>query len=228
MPSHVPGMTHPLIRWSFCLFLFLETLAGVLADETSNQEIDNDTPDIETETTVDYTEALAGLKIDGDIRPIYDDFTIDDRDGASLSEDTFGFRARLRADIGLTEKFHVGARLATRCFTVACDPGFVFQRASPQANGLSGGQVTFDEVYLHWFRTEGGSFAFGRLQTRFVLRGGVYAKSLDRNDSNNVNVTWTDGMQATYRAQNGWNSSFVLQRNARDGTGSIRRGADNA
>ena len=122
-------MTHSfksLIRWSFCLLLFLKPLTAVLADETgngeidddtpdietetivvpadetSNDEVDDDTPDVETETTVDYTEALVGLKIDGDIRPMYDDCTIDDRDGASLSEHTFGFRARLRADIRIT------------------------------------------------------------------------------------------------------------------------------
>ncbi len=57
-----------------------------------------------------------------------------------------------------------------------------------------------------------------------MLRGGVYAKSLDRNDSNNVNVTWTDGFHGSYRADNGWQSHFILQRNAAEGTGSIRRG----
>ena len=194
-------------------------------EDDTPDEVEDDTPDIETETTVGYTEAKTGLKVAGDLRPIYDYFDIEGRDGVSLSDDTFGFRGRLRADFGLTEGVHVGARLAGRCFTDGCDPEFVFQSAPDTRNGLRGGQVTFDELYLHWFRTERGSLAFGRLQTRFVLRGGVYAKSLDRNNSNNTNINWTDGMQATYHAQNGWHSSFVFERNASDGTGSIRHGS---
>jgi len=223
------------IVWSVIIILFYMPVGSVLADDSSaagggelqiedTDENDDDTPDVETETTVDYTEAKAGLKSDGDLRPIYDYFDVESRDGSSLNDDVLGFRLRLRADWGITETVHVGARLAGRCFTDNCDPEFILESVTPARNGLKGGQFTFDELYLHWFRTERGSFAVGRLQTRFVLRGGVYAKSLDRNNSNNTNINWTDGMQATYRAANGWNSSFVLERNARDGTGSIRRG----
>ena len=122
------------------------------------------------------------------------------------------------------------AAVFTLVLLLAFDPAaarpaeFVMEQASSAVNGLKGGQFTFDELYLHWFRTEQGAFAFGRLQTRFVLRGGVYAKSLDRNDSNNVNVTWTDGFHGSYRAENGWHSHLIVQRNAAEGTGSIRRG----
>ena len=57
-----------------------------------------------------------------------------------------------------------------------------------------------------------------------MLRGGVYFKSLDRNDSNNTRITWTDGLHVTFRGDNGWRSNFILQRNVDEGTGSIRRG----
>ncbi|MGI9309050.1 MAG: hypothetical protein ACR2P6_07300 [Gammaproteobacteria bacterium] len=187
-------------------------------------EVDDDTAEVDTETTADFVRSRRGWKIDGDLRPIYDNFEIEERDGDVFEDDVFGFRARVQADWGITEGVHLGARLAGTCFTEDnCDPEWVMDVASPAVNGLEGGQITFDELYLHWFRPR-GSLAFGRLQTRFVLRSGVYAKPLDRNDSNNVNVTWTDGFQGMFRAQNGWNSSFILQRNASDGTGSIRRG----
>ena len=110
------------------------------------------------------------------------------------------------------------------CYVDDCNLEFVLDSTPSTNSGLKGGEFTFDELYLHWFRTERGSFAVGRLQTRAVLRSGVYAKSLDRNNSNNVNVNWTDGFLAIYRAQNGWRSSFVLERNDSDGASSIRHG----
>ena len=189
----------------------------------ATNENDDDTPEIETETTVDYTQAKTGLKFDGDLRLFFNYFDREGRDGVGVSDDVLGFRQRIRVDWGITDEVHVGARLAGSCFTNDCNLDFVFETASPDSSGLKPGQFTFDELYLHWFRTERGSFALGRLQTRFVLRGGVYAKSLDRNNSNNTNINWTDGFQATYRAANGWNSSIVLERNTRDGSGSIRR-----
>jgi hypothetical protein len=188
-----------------------------------DEDEDDDTSDIDTETTISQTESKTGLRSNGDLRPIYDYFNIDRRNGGKLIDDTAGFRARIRADFGITETVHVGARLAGSCFTDECDPDFVFDSVPDRNNGLKGGQFTLDELYFHWFRPR-GSIAFGRLQTRFVLRSGVYAKSLDRNNSNNVNVNWTDGLQAKYRAKNGWRSSLVIERNSSDGTGSIRHG----
>lgn len=210
----------------------------VIAEETSGtnggvpsetelglqEEESDDTPDVETDSTIDTAEARVGLRFFGDLRPIirYDD--LDRRNGTSSSDGDLGARVRLGADLGITEALRLGTRVAGVCFTDDCDLEFVLDSATPGRNGLTGGQFTLDELYLHWFKFQRFDVAVGRLQTRFVLRGGVYAKSLDRNDSNNVNVTWTDGLHTTYRARNGWASHFVLQRNAADGTGSIRRG----
>ena len=47
---------------------------------------------------------------------------------------------------------------------------------------------------------------------------------MDRNDSNNVNVNWTDGLHATYRARNGWVPNLILQYNSSDGPTNVRRG----
>jgi hypothetical protein len=203
--------------------------AGTLDEEEEEEEeeeveVDDDTANVDTETTADLVRSRKGWKFNSDLRAIYDRFKADTNDGDTIDEDAFGLRARVQADWGVAEGVHLGARLAALCFTGDnCDPDWVMDVASPATNGLEGGQLTMDELYLHWFRPR-GSLAIGRLQTRFVLRSGVYAKSLDRNDSNNVNVTWTDGVQGMFRAQNGWNSSFILQRNASDGTGSIRHG----
>lgn len=186
-------------------------------------EEDDDTLDIETETTLDYAEEEEGLEAEGDARTIYDYFDVDRRNGESFRDDSVGFRVRTRAEYGVLEKLHVGARIAGSCFTDDCEPEFVIEESTPRRAGLENGQFTFDEFYLHWFRPR-GSIAVGRLQTRFVMRSGVYAKSLDRNNGNNVNVNWTDGLQAQIRARNGWRSSFVWEWNSREGPSSIRWG----
>jgi len=198
-----------------------------VANEESDQDYDTeqeDTADIDTDTTVDQAEGRTGLGFDGDFRPIYDYFNVDPGSGGSIDDGRLGFRLRLRATAALTESFHIGARVAAVCFTDECDPEWVMQSATPTPNGLAGGQATLDELFMQWYGPNLGAVASGRLQTRAGLRGGVYAKSLDRNDSNNVNVTWTDGMQINLRSKSDWRSNFIVQRNAKDGTGSIRRG----
>ena len=220
-----------MLLWLSCLPLVVAQEAEEANDEEPEQtaplprdEDDDDTPEVETESTIDGVEAKRGWRFAGDLRPIYDYFDLEARDGGTVSDDVFGARLRIGAEWGITKQVHIGTRLAGRCFVDDCDLEFVMESATPASNGLEDGQFTLDQLYVHGFKKERFDLAAGRLQTRFVLRGGVYGKSLDRNDSNNVNVTWTDGIHATYRGFYGWASHFVLQRNARDGTGSIRRG----
>ena len=232
-----------LANWVLILILLWLPLGGVLADDAPTTDVaettadvakeraemnveknDDDTAEVDTDTTVDREVKRRGLTVDGDLRPIYNAYDLERRNGTSKSDEQLGFRTRFLADFGLSDSVHVGARLAGVCYVDDCNLDFVLESTPTTSSGLKGGQFTFDELYLHWFRTERGSFAVGRLQTRAVLRSGVYAKSLDRNNSNNVNINWTDGILAIYRAQNGWRSSFVLERNDSDGSSSIRHG----
>jgi hypothetical protein len=61
----------------------------------------------------------------------------------------------------------------------------------------------------------------GRLQTAFELAG-VAGGSLDRSDSPNVDITWTDGAHVRYRTEGGWNLHGILQRNAAEGATNVR------
>jgi hypothetical protein len=201
--------------------------SGEAPEDEEEEEIPedvDDTPEGDTESTIDDVEAKRGFGISGDLRPTIEYFDRDNRNGTEIDDERAGFRLRLETVVGLAKWLRLGTRVAGRCFTNDCDLEWVMETASPQTNGLAPGQFTLDELFLHWHRRKRFDIAIGRLQTRFVLRGGVYAKSLDRNDSNNVNVTWTDGLHSTYRAKNGWASHLVLQYNDEDGTGSIRRG----
>jgi len=113
--------------------------------------------------------------------------------------------------------------LAGICSTKDCSPDFILQPDIPTPAGLGDGQITIDSLFFQWFRTEKFNVVVGRMETKFVARGGVYAKSLDRNDSNNLRINWTDGIHATYKAPNGWNSNVILQYNSADGVSNIRR-----
>lgn len=196
--------------------------APVNPDEFEVDKDADDTADIDTDSSVDTAVEGTGVTISGDVRPLYNYLDLTLRDGVNSTESEGRLRARLRGTFAFRENFQIGARLAARCTTNSCDPDWVLERASN--NGLKGGEITLDELFLHWYRTDRFNVTFGRQQTRFVLRGGVFARSLDRNDSNNTNVTWTDGLHTTYRAANGWNSHLIMQRNWSTGTGSIRRG----
>jgi len=220
-------------KWlPFCLFICCSLgQATVYAQEEDevpdSYEIDkdgDDTADIDTESTIDTAYDERRLKITGDIRPLINYLAEDGRDGTTFNDTSVLARLRLKGALGISNGMQIGARLAGRCTSDDCSPEWVLDRAKPAQNGLSGGQITFDELYLHIFKLERFNFTFGRQQTRFVLRGGVFARSLDRNDSNNTNVTWTDGFHATFRRFEGWATHFIIQRNAADGTGSIRRG----
>jgi hypothetical protein len=88
---------------------------------------------------------------------------------------------------------------------------------------MEDGQITIDEFFLQRFRSDRFNVAIGRMQAKFVARGGVFSKSLDQNNSNNLRVNWTDGLHATFKAKNGWESHMVLQYNSEDGPSDVRR-----
>jgi hypothetical protein len=182
-----------------------------------------DTEGVDTEGTLDEEIGRRGLQLEGDLRMLIDNLEVEERDGTITEEEALAARLRLGVDWGALENLHFGARLAGLCSTERCDGEWVLQSSSPTSSGLGGGQITLDQAYVHWLARGRFDLAAGRLQSRFVLRGGVFARSLDRNDSNNVTVTWTDGIHASYRGEGGWSSHVILQHNSDEGSGSVRR-----
>ena len=151
-----------------------------------------------------------GWSFNGDLRGGYSYSDFDLRDGTNEDSDKLSARFRIGTGWGLTEKIRFGARLAGTCTTDHCDPDFIMQPELPTQTSIKDGQITFDELFLHWYRSDRFDAAVGRMQTKFVARGGVYAKSLDRNNSNNVRVNWTDGFHGTIRVKDGWDSHLIL------------------
>ena len=164
-----------------------------------------------------------GLSINGDLR--FGDIHFgDDIEDVRLGEaDLLRARWRIRSTWGMTERLRGVVRVAGLCSTNHCDPDFIFQPNIPTGASIEDGQITIDELFLQWFRSDRFDVAIGRMQAKFVARGGVFSKSLDQNDSNNLRVNWTDGLHGTFKAKNGWESHMVLQYNSEDGPSTVRR-----
>jgi hypothetical protein len=192
------------------------------------EELDDDTAEIDVDNSIAVDDASdadfdkKGWFLRADVRGGFFSRDTDLRDGSDFSEDTFKFRGRLEAEMSLRRNLRLKTRLAGACSTDDCDPTFSLKSTTSTANSLVNGEVTLDELFLHRFRPR-YDLALGRLQTKFVARGGVFAKSMDRNDSNNMNINWTDGLHATWKSRFGWTSNLILQHNNSEGSSSIRR-----
>ena len=81
-----------------------------------------------------------------------------------------------------------------------------------------------DELYLDFFQRGRFDVALGPMKTRAVTRGGVFISSLDRLNSPNVAVNWTDGAALRYSTDSGWNSKVILQYNDNGGSSTLARG----
>ena len=164
-----------------------------------------------------------GWRISGDLRVGFIREEKDLRDGSSSTETEGRGRFRLAGAYNVNEWLSATARLATTCTTEECDPALSVDNSLDTRSSTSHGSITLDELYLHVFRRERFNVALGRLQTKFVTRSGVFAKSLDRNNSNGFNVNWTDGIHGTLHLKDESILHLVSEYNDPDGPSSVRR-----
>jgi hypothetical protein len=166
------------------------TAAEVEEEEAVAADTDGSLDD--AANSIDVRDELDGVGLSADVRVGYFESEIDERDATSQTTDFFGSRWRFRTEVDLSRYLRTVGRIAGICSSNECSPNLVLEDSIPTTNGMTDGDITIDEAYLHWFRLDRFDLAVGRMQTKFVARGGVFAKSLDRNDSNNIHVNWTD------------------------------------
>ena len=190
------------------------------ADDTLSGSVDDSSGSIE----VALEKKAYGWDFRGDMRAGYVSVDTDRRDGSDDSSSEWLGRFRIGGNYNIADKFVVGGRIASICSTNDCNPALEFDSTLPSTSTVDQGVITFDQLYVHSFRRERFDLAIGRLQTKFVARAGVFAKSLDRNDSHNFNVNWTDGLHGTLHLKKDSVVHVIFQNNAADGTSSVRRG----
>lgn len=160
----------------------------------------------------------------GDVRTGFYSLKRDDRDGSESSKDEWRLRLRVGLQAAITESFSARLRLAGRYTTheSSGDPEFdIYPGIAPDSDGLKMGQATLDEIWLNYARERWGLRA-GRMQTKLELTG-VAKKSLDRNDSPNTDIAWTDGLYFKHHGANGWNTHAIVQYNPAEGATQVRR-----
>ena len=222
------------LRTAVVCILFGSQLASAqtagITDETdaTNEEqaiaADSDGSLDDASSSIDVEKALDGFGLSIDLRLTLRDSDVELGSGVDLSDNELLARWRIRSEAGLFPYLRAVGRVSGLCSTEECSPNLVLDNYVPTRNGMENGDITIDEAYLHWFKAKRFDLAVGRMQTKFVARGGVFAKSLDRNDSHNTNVNWTDGLHATIRSVGGWEPHLILQHNSSDGPTNVRRG----
>lgn len=161
----------------------------------------------------------AGWQVSGDFRVGYFHERRRPRVGPDQRNDEGRMRLRIAANGPLGESWQARARLAGRFGTRDAPERFYLRFDAPTRSGARLGDTTLDELYLQrsseadqwWLR-------IGRFQSGVTLAG-VAGKALDRNDSTNVGINWTDGVQFEGRVADGLRLRLELQYQDRDGIG---------
>jgi hypothetical protein len=178
------------------------TLLGVAADVRAQQPV---------------------FRADATLRPGYHQAWRPDRDGSSSERHDVRMRVQLGGWWTPAPAWAVRARVAGRLSTEQETLDFRLRDHVPAPDGMPHGVVTLDELHVRWRPADGMQIRLGRMQTSFELAG-VPRKSLDRNDSPNTDVTWTDGVHASLLVREGWRQHVIVQRHGDDGpSNAIRR-----
>jgi len=84
------------------------------------------------------------------------------------------------------------------------------------------GQSTLDIANVEYTPDPQWVFTLGRMQTKFELEG-IPKKSLDRNDSPNIDIDFTDGLQVVRKVDGGWRLYGIVQHNPDHGSTNVTR-----
>jgi len=192
-------------------------------EDSASGALDDSTGSLEADQEPVKRFLYGGWQRSGNLRIGYVRSESDERDGGDGTESDWRGRVRYGGTYNVNDWLKFNARLAMACTSRKCDPELSLDPSETLVTTVDQGSITFDELYLHAFRLKRFDAAIGRLQTKFTTRAGVYAKSLDRNNSNAVNINWTDGVHGTYHLQNESVVHFIAEYNDKNGASNVRR-----
>lgn len=166
-------------------------------------------------------EVARDLAVVGDARVGYYGSQRTDRDGSEDSTDQLLGRVRAGLEWTPTDTVSARLRVAGRYSSHENHNYFRIFMTIPDTDGLRAGDATIDQLFVSLRPSPRSEIAIGRLQTCFELAG-VSAGSLDRCDSPDTDITWTDGVHTTYQSDSGWNWHLIFQRNLEAGATNVR------
>jgi len=156
-----------------------------------------------------------GWTLHGDVRGGYFNLRREDRDGSKDTSDDWRVRVRAGLEWQPADGWTLAARFAGRYSTAQDGHGFALDWHATSPSGLALGESTLDEAYAA-YQGEGWSLKVGRFQVSHQLDG-VAKKGLDRNDSPNTDISWSDGIQWQVDLSEGWQATLVADYNDNKG-----------
>ena len=163
------------------------------------------------------------LAVYGDVRFGFYSLDRSDRDGSQSRTSELRLRVRPGIKASFSDALSGAIRLAGRYSTDDRNHNhFEWFSSIPAGDGLRRGDSTIDEIYINYQPNLKLNLRVGRMQTKFELDG-VAKKSLDRNNSPNSDITWTDGLYLKYALSSDWKAHFIVQYNDSNGSTEVRR-----
>lgn len=164
--------------------------------------------------------ASADTEVIGDARAGLFSSRTENRNG--IVSEARDLRARLRAGFrwNATERWDGTVRFAGHYSDEQTSASFGLHNYN---NARPYGRSTLDMANVRYRPEERWSVTVGRMQTSFELEG-VPKKSLDRNDSPNVDIDFTDGAHVIYATPAGWRVHGIVQHNPDAGATNVTRG----
>ena len=160
--------------------------------------------------------------LNGDLRAGFFSLHRDDRNGQEDTTEELRLRVRAGVNTKFNEQWLAQVRFAGRYSTDdRNDLHFEIFNSIPADDGLRRGDSTLDEIYVEYRPDPAWQVRFGRFQSKAELDG-VAKKSLDRNDSPNTDITWTDGVQVKHTSARGWVTTAIAQYNDSEGATQVR------
>ena len=199
-----------------------ETVESVPEDTVSGS-LDDSTSSIEIVREEEGRNLPDRFHWSGDARVGYIREEREDRDGTIENLSAWQGRLRVGTRRNIFDWLVFDARLAINCSSEKCDPDLTLDPSDTTTTSIEPGDISFDSLFFHVFRREGFDAAIGRMQTKFTTRAGVFAKSLDRNNSNSFNINWTDGFHGAYHLNNESTWHFIAEYNDPEGASNVRR-----
>lgn len=159
----------------------------------------------------------------GDARVVFYATEREARDRTVTKDEGVRLRLRAGAEKRLSEEWLLRARFAGRYATGQDRMRLWVKGWAPTRTGIEDGDTTVDEFFVNYSpRGADWSLRAGRFQTKFALAD-ITEKSLDRKDTSNVTIGWTDGLHWRYQLTPEWRANVLLQHNNRRGTGNTWR-----
>ena len=166
--------------------------------------------------------AAVEFTLNGDVRAGFYSLHRDDRDGKEDTTDELRLRVRPGVGAKFNEQWLAQVRFAGRYSTDDRNAlHFEIFNSLPADDGLRRGDSTLDELYVEYRPDTAWQVRLGRFQSKAELDG-VAKKSLDRNDSPNTDITWTDGVQVKHTSVSSWVTTAIAQYNDSEGATQVR------